>query len=540
MDSGIHQGVKPENWVPITTSYRQDGREKIMAKDFLMGIDIGTTGAKVALFDVTGRTIASAGKEYPTAHPHPKHAEQDPEDWWKAIKESVQQVLSIGNIASQNIAAISISSMTITVLPLAKDGKPLYPAIIWTDTRSEEQCAWIKEKVGEELIANITCNQIAPLYASGKILWLKQNKPKIFDQTYKFLQANSYINLKLTGEFTMDLSNIVLTGLGDAKQKKWSTNLCEIIGISLEKLPKIYNSTQVIGKVTRKAAKETGLAEGTPVIAGANDVNAAALAAGVVRPGQVFVDVGHATSLGVCVDQALYHPNLILSDSVFPNLWFTGGIASYTGASVRWFRDTFGMPEVQAACLLNCDPFDLMNLEVEKTGPGAGNLIFLPHLGGFSTPLGNPNAKGLFFGLSLNTTRSHIIRAIFEGSAYSLHYNIQKVISAGINVSEKVRITGGGSKSKVWNQIRADITNRVFLLPQNPTGSVLGSAILAGVGAGLYPDIREAVKSIVKEEMKFEPRFEYHQKYKELFDIYCNVYEKLEEEFNQLARVEMQ
>lgn len=145
-----------------------------------------------------------------------------------------------------------------------------------------------------------------------------------------------------------------------------------------------------------------------------------------------------------------------------------------------------------------------------------------------------------FFSLTLNTTKSHIIRAIFEGSAYSLYYNIQKVISAGINVPEKVRITGGGSKSKVWDQIRANITNRVFLLPQNPTGAVLGSAILVGVGAGLYPDITEAVKSIVEEEMKFEPRFKYHQRYKELVNIYCNVYEKLEEEFDQLARVEMQ
>jgi len=512
----------------------------MIVKDFLLGIDIGTIGAKVALFDLTGRVIASIGKEYPTVHPRPKYAEQDPESWWKAVKESVQQVLFISNIASRNIAAIGVSSMTITVLPLARDGKPLYPAIIWTDARPEEQCTWIKKKIGAELIANITCNQITPLYASAKILWLKQHKPKIFDRTYKFLQANGYVNLKLTGKFTMDLSNITLTGLGDAKQRKWSADFCEMLGIPLEKLPKIYNSTQIIGEVTKKAAKETGLAEGIPVIAGANDVNVAALAAGVIKPGQVFVDVGHATNLAVCVDQALYHPDLILSDSVSPNLWFTGGVASYTGASVRWFRDTFGMPEIQAARLLNCDPFDLMNLEVEKTEPGAGGLIFLPHLGSFLTPLGNPNAKGLFFGLTLNTTKSHIIRAIFEGSAYSLHYNIQKVISAGINVSEKVRITGGGSKSKVWNQIRADITNRVFLLPQNPMGSVLGSAILAGVGAGLYPDIREAVKSIVKEEMNFEPRFKYRQRYKELFDIYCNVYEKLEEEFNQLARIEMQ
>jgi xylulokinase len=328
----------------------------------------------------------------------------------------------------------------------------------------------------------------------------------------------------------MDSSNLTLTGLGDARQRKWSPLLYEKIGVPLEKLPETYNSTQVIGKVTRMASKETGLAEGTPVITGTNDVNAAALAAGIVKAGQVCVDVGHATNLVACVDRALYLPDLILSDSVFPNLWFTGGIANYTGASLRWFRDTFGISEVLAAQFLNCNPFELMDLEVEKAESGAHNLIFLPNLGPSSTPFENPNTRGVLFGITSETNRSDIIRAIFEGCAYNLQYIIQKATSKGVDISE-LRITGGGSRSKIWNQITADVTNRTVILPENLAESVLGDAILAGVGVGIYSNIPEAVKDIVKEKLIFEPQVRYHKKFKRLFDIYCRIYKKLSFKF---------
>ncbi|MGE5529523.1 MAG: xylulokinase [Patescibacteria group bacterium] len=510
-----------------------------MAKDLLLGIDIGTSACKVGLFTQEGGTLASATAEYPTQRPANGWAEQNAEDWWNVAAGNIRRVLAEARVDAARIAGIGVSNMSTTVLPVNGAGDPVRAAIIWPDTRAVEECRWLLENVGQERVSRITHNVIGTFMGLTKMLWFKQHQPELFAETHAFLQAGGYIVLRLTGEFSMNLSDIEMTGLGDAGARTWSDELCGLVGIPPAKLPRIFKCFEVVGAVTPAAADRTGLVAGTPVVAGSTDIAAAALVAGVTSPGQAFIDAGHATNLAVCVDKPTYHPGLIFFGSVAPDLWLIEGASGFTGASMRWLRDTICNLEVEKAADLGLSPYELLDLEAAKSPPGARGVIFVPYLNGALCPLWDPKARGMFFGLSLATRREDLIRAVIEGCALDLLLNLEAIQSLGVDVQALV-ITGGGSKSPVWNQARADIMGKRLTVVTDSGGSVLGAALLGGIGAGLYRDPADAFGHLRAERREYPPRPEHAVMYGAMYRLYRNLYEKLGEEFDALRELTAQ
>ncbi|MGE5529518.1 MAG: xylulokinase [Patescibacteria group bacterium] len=508
-----------------------------MSEPLLLGIDIGTTGCKVGLFDRHGNKLATATGEYKTSSPSPGWAEQDPEDWWRAAQSGMAQVFAQARVAAEAVKAVGLSNMSTTVLPVDKQGRPLRKAIVWPDTRAQEECGWLKTTVGEAVVNAIISNPITTFYGITKMLWLKKHEPEILRNTHKFLQASGYICFKLTGKFSINMADIEMTGFGDAPSRAWSDKLCELTGIAREKLPEIYKCYDVVGEIPAAVARETGLRAGTPVVAGAVDISAAALAAGVLRAGQAFIDAGHATNLAICVDKPVFHPGLIFFGSVFPNLWLIEGASGYTGASVRWFRDALGGEESDCAGRMGMEPFELLSLRAEKAAPGSGGVIFLPYLGGALCPIWDADARGVFFGLGLTTRKEEMIRSVMEGCAFDLLLNMRAVEELGVEVRDMV-ITGGGAKSRIWNRIRADILGKPLRVIRGSEGSVLGAALLAGMGAQVFPDVERVVEglSLVREELA--PDAAAHARYRKYYGIYERIYRSLQQDFKALAELE--
>ena len=502
------------------------------SKSLLLGVDVGTSSCKVALFDLEGTLIARSSEPY-TTHYAGLCVEQDPEDWWKATKKAIKNLIEKHHIDPGKVAAIGVDGQSWAALPIDRKGRALRRAMIWLDRRSEKECRWLREEVGEKVIFEKSMNRVDPAFVIPKILWIKENEPEVFARTEKFLTSNAYINYKLTGELTQDISQGYGFYFFDMRKGKWDKNLCERMGIPPKMLPDIYPCSKVIGEVTSRAAEETGLVKGVPVVAGGLDAAAATLGAGVIEPGQVQEQGGQAGGMSICMDRPFGDPKLILGYHVVPERWLLQG-GTVGGGSLRWLKGILSPSKGKE----KLDPFEVMSLEAEKIKPGSDGLIFLPYMAGERSPLWDSNAKGIFFGLSYDKTRAHLIRAIMEGCAFALYHNLQVAESQGIKVKTMTSV-GGAARSKVWTQIKADVTNKPILIPHYTDSAPLGAAILAGIGAGIYSDFKEAVENVVKIEEHIEPRSKFHSLYCELFEIYQNIYLKLKEDFEHLARIKL-
>jgi xylulokinase len=499
-----------------------------MSKELLLGIDVGTTACKVGLFNLSGKLLSTSTAEYPTNRPRGGWAEQNPEDWWSAFQQSFKSAVKTSGVDPGRVVGVGVSNMSTTVLPIDDRGLPLRSAIIWPDTRSTEECQWLRRNIGQETFSAISHNVIGTFCGLPKLLWFKNHQPELFTQTASFVQAGAYIVLKLTGCFSMNLSDIEMTGLGDANARNWSFELAEKVGIPPKKLPPINKCYEVVGEVTTEVANLLGLIKGTPVVAGSTDIAAAALVAGIKTPGQAFIDAGHATNLAVCIDKPMYHKGLIFFGSVDPDLWLIEGASGYTGASMRWLRDTlfeFSNNNIKDETQV----YELMDRMAKESTPGAGGVIFIPYLNGALCPLWDTNARGMLFGLSLSTRRSDLVQAVMEGCSFDLKFNLEVIESLGADVSEMV-ITGGGSKSMPWNQARADITQKSIKVVTDSGGSVLGAALLSGVGAGFYQDTKVAANRIQQSGQKYLPRSELALIYQKFYRIYRALYENTKAE----------
>lgn len=506
-------------------------------KSLLLGIDVGTSGCKIAFFDYSGNLIAQASENYPTSYSG-LCAEQNPEDWWKATKRGIKRLIVKYRIDPGRIVGIGVDGQSWTALPIGMDGLPLRDALIWLDRRAEKQCVWMKEKIGEEVIFEESMNSIDPAFIIPKILWLKENEPRVFAKTKKFLSSNGYINYKLTGELTQDISQAYGFHLFNMRKGSWSGELSKKIGIPQELLPDIYPCFWVIGEVTSRAAKETGLVCGIPVVAGGLDAAVATLGAGVIEPGQVQEQGGQAGGMSICLDRPIANSQLILGYHVVPERWLLQG-GTTGGGSLNWLKKiifTSGMGKNNKKGEKEPDLFQEMSLEAEKVAVGSDGLIFLPYMAGERSPLWDSNAKGVFLGLSYEKRRGHLIRAIMEGCAFSLYHNLKIAESQGMKIDMLIS-TGGAVRSKLWTQIKADITGKLITIPDYIDSAPLGAVILAGVGTGVYSNFKEAVKSTVKIRECIEPRSKFHSLYQELFKIYQNLYLKLKEDFEQLTKI---
>lgn len=500
----------------------------------LVGIDVGTTSTKTVLADHDGAIIAQASQEYATTYPHPGWAQQEPEDWWRATCATLNQVLAESRVNPQDIAGIGVSCQAPTMLAVDHAGRPLYPAMIWMDRRSEPQCLWLREHVDPAEIAGINGGMADPYYLGPKLLWYKENEPALYRQTHRFLQVNGYIIARLTGQYSIDMSHGPLSLFFDSSQGVWSEKLLAKMDIDPEKLPPILPCSAVVGEVSREAARETGLAAGTPVVAGAADGTAAGLEAGLVNVGDAAEMTGQSTVLMICSDKPYLGQQLIPLGHAVPGQHLVIGALVASGGALRWFRDQLGHTERQAASMLEVDPFELLSLEAQHSPPGANRLIFLPYMFGERSPIWDSDARGVFFGLSLATKKADMVRAIMEGAAFGLRHNVDAAAAAGLSAAH-LACVGGGARSQVWNQIKADILNLPIRLPRAATGAPLGDIMMAAVGAGIYPGLPEAVKQMVSMGQEYRPRPEFKTRYDALYQVYLELYPALKFSFKNLA-----
>lgn len=496
----------------------------------LLGIDIGTSACKVAVFNLEGKVVAQSTKDYKVYYPEPDFVEQNPEEWWKGVCDAIKEALSKGNIDPKEIAGIGIDGQSWSALPVDKNGRVLHNAMIWMDRRSWRQSEETVQKIGLQRIFEVSGNSFDAAYITPKILWLKENKPEIYKNIFKFLQSNSFIAFKLTGAMTQDMSQGYGIHLFNMKTGKYDEKLSEEMGIPLELFPDIYDCHEVIGVVTKKAAEETGLTIGIPVVAGGLDAACGTLGAGVIEYGQTQEQGGQAGGMSICLDNAVAHPRLILGYHVIPKAWLLQGGTVGGGGSLKWFKQELGYYEDELAKKTRGNAFDILGDEAASIKPGSEGVIFLPYMAGERSPIWDKHAKGIFFGLGYDKTRSHMVRAVMEGSAYSLQHNLRTAEEVGVKVDELIAM-GGAANSRVWTQIKSDVTGKVIKIPTSDTATALGAALLAGVGIGMYKDFRQAVDSTIKITRIHEPDMKAHAVYEKYFEIYLEIYEKLKDTF---------
>lgn len=502
----------------------------------LCGIDVGSSGAKAMLIGLDGQQYGVGYAGYPTLYSQPGWAEQNPEEWWTAVCKAIRASFSQAHVEPERIKGVAVCSQAPTLLPLDHAGRPVRPAIIWMDRRAEKDTIKLKELLGENTIAKVTGNRTDPFYLSAKLLWFTKNEKDLFRKTHQFVQANGYINFKLTEKCGMDTVHTGLLQLIDWKTNQWSKELCEACNVEPDLFPPIYPCTHILGEVTARAAEETGIPKGTPVMTGMPDAAAAALEAGAIKAGTAAEMTGTSTVLLMPHEGSVLEPAFILIPHIVPGIYLSLGAMAAAGASLRWFRDQFGMTEISTGLKLGLDPYNLLSAQASQILPGCEGVIFLPYMMGERSPLWHTNARGVFFGMSLATSRGAMIRAILEGVAFALRHNVDVAEKANIKIGE-IRSVGGGARSSLWNQIKADILGLPVLVPRTNTGGAGGAAMVAGMGLGLFKNIDEAFRNMIQINTRFEPDKNDHRLYNELYRIFRSIYHNLREDFDRIATV---
>lgn len=490
-------------------------------KELLLGIDIGTSACKIAVFDRKGHVLAQANLAYRVYYPNPGWAEQDTEEWWAAVCEGIREVLNQPGITAAEICCIGIDGQSWSAIPVDREGNVLARTPIWMDTRAREICERVKALLGEDAVFSVAGNDFLPSYTAPKMIWFRENCPDIYRKTNYFLQSNSFIAWKLTGVASQDISQLYGLQFYNLHTMKMDYGLASELGTDPALIPEIHPCDEIIGHVTEKAAGLTGLLAGTPVVAGGLDAACGTLGAGVYQPGQTQEQGGQAGGMSICTENALAHKALILSPHVVPGMFLLQGGTVGGGGALKWFRQELGSGM----------SFDELTAEAEKIPAGSEGVVFLPYMAGERSPIWNPDAKGVFYGLGYDKTRAHMIRAVLEGVAYALEHNLRVAAEAGAKVSV-LNAMGGASNSALWTQIKADVTGKIFQVPASDTATTLGAAILAGIGCGLYSSYQEAVGETVSVSRRYEPDPEKHEIYQQGMQLYLTLYQNLEKTFS--------
>jgi xylulokinase len=508
---------------------------------WLLGIDLGTSGVKVILLPadaVEARPVAEATVEYPLFTPRPGWSEQNPEDWWDRVARAVRAVLEQGAIAPEQVAALALSGQMHGAVLLDPRGQVLRPAILWNDARSGPQCAAITERVGLPNLVRWVANPALAGFTAPKILWVREHEPEQYSRLATVLLPKDYINYRLTGELATEVSDASGTLLFDVAHRRWSDEMLAALDLSPAILPPVHLSTSIIGGVTPEAARATGLAAGTPVVAGGADNACAAVGLGVIDDGQVATSIGTSGTVIAPSAEPRLDPQARLHTfcHAVPDTWYLMGVVLSAGGSLRWFRDTLAPEEVRRTAAEGRDPYDVIMQEAASAPAGSEGLFFLPYLSGERTPHGDPDARGVFFGLSLRHTRAHLARSVIEGVTFALADSTDLMRGLGLDLSI-VRATGGGARSPFWRQLQADVLNARVVTALADVGPAFGAAILAGVGVGAFDSVAAATDRLVRVGGEIAPDPAAVELYRRHHALYDHLYPALQAEFAALARL---
>ena len=477
-----------------------------MAKK-LLGIDVGTGGTRAVLLEEAGRVLNSATAEHVPMHsPQMGWAEQEPHDWWRAGCLAVKACLEKTETSPSEIAAVGLTGQMHGLVLLDASGEVLRPSIIWCDQRTAKQSEQITERIGAERLIELTANPALTNFTLPKIWWVQQHQPEIWSRARTILLPKDYFRFRLTGTRAMDVAEASGTLFFDVSQRKWSKAMLEASSIDESLLPTLHESPEISGAISKEGAAATGLLAGTPVVAGAGDQAAGAVAMGIVRPGAVSATIGTSGVVFAATSRPVLDPRGRIHTfcHAIPGRWHVMGVTQAAGLSLRWFRDEFGAGNDEAAAHPYLDPYERLTGEAAKAPPGADGLLWAPYLMGERTPHLDPHARGALVGITAQHRRGHVVRAILEGVAFSLRDSFEIFRELKIP-TRSVRLGGGGARSELWRQIQADVYGMTVEIVEAEEGPAYGAALLAGVGAGVWPSVEDACDKAVLVAQRVSP-----------------------------------
>jgi xylulokinase len=486
---------------------------------YWLGLDIGTGGSRAILLDASGRQAAAVSVPHEEMiMERPLWAEQRPENWADAAFEAIRGALASAGIGGGQIRGVGISGQMHGLVILDRGNRVIRPALIWCDQRSQPQVDWINRRLGPENVLKFTANPVLTGFTLPKLLWVRDHEPHRFESVRHFLLPKDYVRFRLTGELATEGSDASGTAMFDVVRRRWSFEMMDSLGLDRLILPNVYESSDVTGTISERAAELTGLAAGTPVAGGGGDQAASAVGNGIVEPGAVSCTLGTSGVVFAHMEDVAYDPQGRVHTfcHAVRNKWHVMGVTQGAGLSLQWFRNQFA-PGVS---------YDELMAEAAQSPPGARGLYWLPYLMGERTPHLDASARGGWVGLTAKHTRADLIRALIEGVAYSQKDCLDLVVELGVNVAS-IRASGGGARSRIWRQILANVFGKPVVTLASQEGSALGAAVLAMVATGEYSSVPEACGAIVRDQELLEPRGEETGIYAAGHAVYRSMYPAL-------------
>jgi xylulokinase len=496
---------------------------------YIISHDVGTGGSKAVLTDLSGEILASSFEAYETSYPQSNWAEQDPNDWWHAITTSTQRALRESKIKSNQVVGIGFAGQMLGVLPMDSSGNTLRQAIIWLDSRADEQAARLVRRLGGSRVIM----KVAGAVPSGKdvickLQWIREKEPQVWKDTHKFLDVTGYLVYRATGNMIIDHTAAGVTGILNTKTREWSGLLARFLGIDLEKFPAIKSSIEIAGLLTKEAAGEMGLEPDTPVIGGMGDIPSAATGSGALENGDAHIYLGTSGWLCISVAQSknLGKNGIYCGTSADPEMLIMIGETETAGACLKWFAENLARPDEWEKATDEMAIFAVLDEVVEKVEAGSKRLLFTPWMFGERAPVTDTTLHASFVNLGLEHGRDHMLRAIYEGVAYNFRWLLDAVGKAGYGC-ETLRAIGGGAKSDIWMQIISDVTGRrVEAVENSQEAGAVGCALAVAVALKEYDSYRE-LKKVIKLRKTFQPDPDCCTEYNELYSVYRSLHGNL-------------
>ncbi|PZE20963.1 xylulokinase [Paenibacillus xerothermodurans] len=502
---------------------------------YFLGIDLGTSAVKCVLVDSAGTVKASHSVEYPLLQPEPGWAEQHPEDWWRSTAAAIRALLAKASVSGGEVVGVGLSGQMHGSVFLDSDRKVVRPALLWCDQRTAAECEWIEQAVGITELGRLTGNRALTGFTAPKLIWLRNHEPHHYARTAHVLLPKDYVRLQLTGELGMDMADASGTLLLDVANRSWSSEVARALGLPLEWLPPLYESNDVVGQVLDGAAELTGLAPGTPVVAGGGDQACGAVGVGVVQQGIASVALG--TSGVVFVHDDTYQADTEFRLHSFchgvPGKWHRMGVMLAAGGSFQWWKNHFASDELQQVEANGGDVYSYLTALAETAPLGSEGLLFLPYLTGERTPHPDPKARGGFIGLNMRHTRAHLTRAVLEGITFGLRDSMELITASGVEIRE-LRVNGGGARSLFWRQMIADVFGYPVVTVNSTDGPAYGAALLAASGV-LQRDVSVLCQEWIKVVHRVEPDKNQQRRYEQYYEVYRSLYPALRCTLHQLS-----
>ena len=491
---------------------------------YIITVDIGTTSVKTGVFDRDLNEMGFVSLEYKLLTPKNDYVEMEPGNYWDTIVAAIRSLVKKAKLNKDDVSAIAVCSQGETLIPVDINGQALRNAIVWIDSRAKEEAEYLSQSIGNKTYYETTgLSGFGPADPVCKLLWIKNNEPQIYAKTHKFLLLTDYIAFLLSGKIASEWTMMSSTGYYDINKNQVCDALLEKLSISRSLIPDVNRSGAIVGGLTPKSANELGLRENTNIIISANDQMCAAVGGGNIAPGTVTETTGTALVIAATVDKPDY-PNgqgIVYYKHVNEKYMMVPYVNT-ASIILKWFKDEFCDGEIKKCIEEGKNIYDYLGELANSVEPLSNGLMLYPQFAGKNSPDLDPNTKGVFFNVGLETNKAHFIRAIFEGVAYMLKENIQALERTGIQISE-VRSLGGGSKSDIWNQIKADVLNKPISTLKSEESTSLGTAIMAAVAMGWYADLKIAVNSVVSYRKTYLPNKDNVEKYEKAYLFYLEL-----------------